>query len=545
MPPQRPPAGRSPGPPASTITHANRQVSDPPGRPVSKGGRGKSNAFAPPSSGEPGLGSKLVTELIGTALLTFTIAVAAGQGGSMAPLAIGTTLMCAVYAGGHVSGANYNPAVTLAIWVRGELGFFAAIAYMIAQLIGGFAGGAGAMVLEPAWMGTAGTDTGSSQWWPATAADVGIGYPAKGAGVTDTQAFLAEVVFTFALCHTVLHVATSPVQAGNSYYGLAIGFTVFAGAVAVGGVSGGAFNPAVAMLSFVRLTYSEALSQGVSAEVAVALDTLKTATWLHMSAPMAGGFLAGLLFRITHPSQVGDGTGVLKSLRESLAPYIIELVGTMLLAFTVATAAAPSNPSSLAPLAIGSILMSQVYAGGATSGAHYNPAVTVAVSLRRALAAWETKLLVPPLVGLCYIIVQCAGAVGGGVLASLVVPAIGFPAAAPGVTTNLALTAEGIATFFLCFVVLQTATVAKMANKEYFGIAIGFTVASMAYTIGPLSGGALNPAVALLGRVASNAPFALTTTPWIYFAGPIGGGVVAAIIFRCVSADSFNVGSMV
>lgn len=413
MPPQRPPAGRSPGPPASTITHANRQVSDPPGRPVSKGGRGKSNAFAPPSSGEPGLGSKLVTELIGTALLTFTIAVAAGQGGSMAPLAIGTTLMCAVYAGGHVSGANYNPAVTLAIWVRGELGFFAAIAYMIAQLIGGFAGGAGAMVLEPAWMGTAGTDTGSSQWWPATAADVGIGYPAKGAGVTDTQAFLAEVVFTFALCHTVLHVATSPVQAGNSYYGLAIGFTVFAGAVAVGGVSGGAFNPAVAMLSFVRLTYSEALSQGVSAEVAVALDTLKTATWLHMSAPMAGGFLAGLLFRITHPSQVraatapelsgrassastavfffgggwggaaaffadsavlawradrsaypdaqvGDGTGVLKSLRESLAPYIIELVGTMLLAFTVATAAAPSNPSSLAPLAIGSILMSQV-----------------------------------------------------------------------------------------------------------------------------------------------------------------------------------------
>ena len=80
---------------------------------------------------------------------------------------------------------------------------------------------------------------------------------------------------------------------------------------------------------------------------------------------------------------------------------------------------------------------------------------------------------------------------------------------------------------------------------RYFGIAIGFTVASMAYTIGPLSGGALNPAVALLGRVASNAPFALTTTPWIYFAGPIGGGVVAAIIFRCVSADSFNVGSMV
>lgn len=157
----------------------------------------------------------------------------------------------------------------------------------------------------------------------------------------------------------------------------------------------------------------------------------------------------------------------MKSAREGLAPYIIELVGTMLLAFTVATAAAPSNGSSLAPLAIGAILMSQVYAGGATSGAHYNPAVTLAVSLRRALASWESKLLVPPLIGICYVLVQCTGAICGGVLASAVLPdGIGYPAPASGVSTLLALIAEAAATFFLCYVVLQTATVAKMANKE-------------------------------------------------------------------------------
>ena len=87
------------------------------------------------------------------------------------------------------------------------------------------------------------------------------------------------------------------------------------------------------------------------------------------------------------------------------------MVGTLLLAYTVATAASPSNGSALAALAIASILMAQVYAGGATSGAHYNPAVTIAVSLRRALAPWESKLIVHPMVALMYIVMQLLGAV--------------------------------------------------------------------------------------------------------------------------------------
>ena len=134
-----------------------------------------------------------------------------------------------------------------------------------------------------------------------TAARLPPPHSAKGTGVTDAQALVAEAVFTFALCHTVLHVATSAVQEGNSYYGLAIGFTVLAGAVSVGGVSGGAFNPAVAMLSLVRLTYSSAFSDGALTVVYSMRDAVLGGAWIHIAGPMGGGLLAGLLFRITHP----------------------------------------------------------------------------------------------------------------------------------------------------------------------------------------------------------------------------------------------------
>ena len=119
----------------------------------------------------PSLASKAVTELLGTGLLSFTIAVAAGQGAYLAPVAIGSTLMCAIYAGGHVSGAHYNPAVTLAILVRGKAGLIEAMVYVTAQLLGGLGGGALAMLLEPGW-----TPAASASWWPATPDQVGIGF---------------------------------------------------------------------------------------------------------------------------------------------------------------------------------------------------------------------------------------------------------------------------------------------------------------------------------------------------------------------------------
>src|SRR6201999_586121 len=169
---------------------------------------------------------KLVVEFIGTFFLVFTVCASVRTGTSLAPLAIGAALMVMIYAGGHLSGGHYNPAVTLAALIRHRIGVRDAVAYWLSQI------GAGLIaallvraVIDP-------TQTAAAATLTLT-------------GPTLLGAFVVELLFTFALCYVVLNVATSKDHPTNSFYGLAIGFTVLAGAVAVGGISGGAFNPAV------------------------------------------------------------------------------------------------------------------------------------------------------------------------------------------------------------------------------------------------------------------------------------------------------------
>jgi aquaporin Z len=181
---------------------------------------------APEAVGGSGAGRKYAVELIGTFFLVFTVGASVFSGSAYAPLAIGASLMVMVYAGGHISGGHYNPAVTMAALVRRRIGIADAVAYWIAQAIGGLI--AAAVV--------------RSVVTPAT--------PVKAlalSGHTLTAAIVVELLFTFALAYVVLNVATSKDHPDNSFYGLAIGFTVMTGAFAVGGISGGAFNPAVAL----------------------------------------------------------------------------------------------------------------------------------------------------------------------------------------------------------------------------------------------------------------------------------------------------------
>lgn len=166
--------------------------------------------------------SRYVTEFIGTFFLVLTIGLTAVSAAPTAPLAIGSVLMVMIYMGGHVSGAHYNPAVTLALVWRGATPAGDLMPYMVAQIAGALAAALGVAVL-----------TGET-FMPAPASDVSL--LAFGG---------AEFLFTFALVLVILHVATAPDTQGNQYYGLAIGFTVLAGAYAVGPVSGAAFNPAV------------------------------------------------------------------------------------------------------------------------------------------------------------------------------------------------------------------------------------------------------------------------------------------------------------
>jgi len=169
--------------------------------------------------------NKYLAEFIGTFFLVLTIGctVVGAAPAVIAPLAIGAALMVMVYAGGHISGAHYNPAVTLGVLIRGKVKATDVVPYMIAQIAG--AAVAALVVGKCLRAGVATTPMA----------------PHVGA------ALLAEFLFTFALVYVVLNSATAEGTSGNSFYGLAIGMTVMTGAFAVGDISGGAFNPAVAV----------------------------------------------------------------------------------------------------------------------------------------------------------------------------------------------------------------------------------------------------------------------------------------------------------
>jgi aquaporin Z len=162
-------------------------------------------------------------EFIGTFFLVLTVCVAGilGYAGLYAPIAIGAVLMVMVYATGYISGGHLNPAVTIAVWIRGKLPTREVLPYIIAQIL---AGVLAALVAK---------------------AFVRTGNPITPAAFPFYPAVLAEFLYTFALCYVILNVATAEANAGNSFFGLAIGFTVTVGAFTVGRISGGVFNPAV------------------------------------------------------------------------------------------------------------------------------------------------------------------------------------------------------------------------------------------------------------------------------------------------------------
>jgi aquaporin Z len=203
---------------------------------------------------------KYLVEFIGTFFLVFTVGMTVVDpgAGALAPLAIGSALMIMVYAGGHVSGGHYNPAVTLAVWLRGRCPASDVPAYMGSQIAAGIVAAMLTLALK-----------GDPTVIPA---DLNI-FPA----------LVAEFIGTFALAYVVLNVATAKATAGNSNYGLAIGFTVMTMAFALGAVSGGAFNPAVA--TGITVMHIEKASN----------------LWLYLLGNFGGGALAAVTFKFINP----------------------------------------------------------------------------------------------------------------------------------------------------------------------------------------------------------------------------------------------------
>lgn len=199
---------------------------------------------------------RYATELIGTYFLLLTIGLVVTTMNALAPVAIGGILMVMIYAGGHISGAHFNPAVTLAVLIRGRIRGADAGGYILAQLLGGLAGAVTSQLILDNAKPTALSPAGREIW----------------------MALAVEALFTFALAYVVLNVATSRSHPDNSFYGLAIGGTVLVGVVTVGGISGAAFNPAVAF-----------------AGAAIGLFAWSS-IWIHLLAQAIGATLAAMAF---------------------------------------------------------------------------------------------------------------------------------------------------------------------------------------------------------------------------------------------------------
>ena len=205
-----------------------------------------------------------LTEFIGTLFLVLTTGLVLGSGTILAPIAIGSALMALVYMGGHISGAHYNPAVTLAVFIRGKIDLKEGALYWLSQILGAVVGAVLVKVLVQ-------DESFVFSVEPPNSASV-------------VQALLVEILFTFAWALVYLNVFSAKGTALNSFYGLAIGFTVLAGVFAGGPISGGAFNPATGI-------GPNLLSQNFFP------------IWIYLVGPLLGGGLAGLVFNTQNPEE--------------------------------------------------------------------------------------------------------------------------------------------------------------------------------------------------------------------------------------------------
>ncbi|MBA3238269.1 MAG: aquaporin [Parachlamydiaceae bacterium] len=208
---------------------------------------------------------KYVYEFIGTFFLMLTVGMtvlATNNAALWAPFAIGSVMAVMVFAGGHISGGHYNPAISLAAFLRKKLDLNDLLRYWAVQ----FAACVAAALIVILFKGA-----------PAES-------PIE---LNAMKILLMEFLFTFALCFVMLNVSTTNATAGNSYFGWAIGFTVLVGAYAIGPISSAALNPAVALgLSILNLNYWSNLL-------------------IYIVGSLLGGGAAALVVNAAHPGENG------------------------------------------------------------------------------------------------------------------------------------------------------------------------------------------------------------------------------------------------
>lgn len=385
---------------------------------------------------------KYLAEFIGTYILVLTVGCnVLSKNADWGVTSIAFSLMVMIYALGNVSGGHFNPAVTLAATASGKFngGPQQACVYMVTQVLGG--------VLAALTY--------------ASIFKASFNLEPQGA-YTAVQAGIVEVLYTFLLCFVVLNVACcSKAGKHNQYYGLAIGSCIIAGGYAVGGISGGAFNPAVALgidLASISKGFGHSLAYTV---------------WEFIGALLAAG-----AFRIVHPEDFG-GVPTLST------QLFAEFIGTFYLVCTVNFCVL--GGTSAGAWAIAASLMVMIYALGNVSGGHFNPAVTCAILLSGRGKIDLTNAL-------WFVVSQLCGGVAAGLVTVTLLQRAAHLGPIAGHTWAQAATAEVIFTALLCFVVLSVATTVT-PSRDMFGLAIGSCVTVAGFAVGGVSGASLNPAV--------------------------------------------------
>mmetsp|Transcript_82414 Transcript_82414/g.249945 ORF Transcript_82414/g.249945 Transcript_82414/m.249945 type:complete len:456 (-) Transcript_82414:123-1490(-) len=438
--------------------------------------------------------ASLVSEFIGTFVLVMTVGCnVLSNNPNWGGVSIGCSLMVSIYALGGVSGANFNPAVSVALGLAGKMeeGWNQVAAYSVVQILAGCVASFSYSLLFQDTFNIG--PTVGFDWW---------------------QAMLCELLYTFVLCFVVLNSAASKKIGGkNQFYGLAIGWVIVAGAYGPGAVSGGCFNPAVA----------------------ISIDTISVGMgfgWclVYTFSELVGACLAVAVFWAMRPEECDDA--------EPPASYELpqklmgEAVGTFILVLTVGMNVLTA--SKAAAFSIAASLMCMIYAIGDVSGAHFNPAVTLAI-----LGSGRGKLL--PADAGAYIGTQILAGIVGALTYEAVHSGITFPLG-PGLCFDWGsvAVAEIVFTAVLAFVVLCVATTDKNPAPQLTGFIIGMCITVGGLAIGQISGGSLNPAVSIGIASARKILGGGSFMPGIaYFAFELVGGAVAAGVFQAAYPGEF------
>lgn len=434
---------------------------------------------------DPSILSKLVAEFVGTFLLVFTVGcnVLAGNS-SWAGVSIACVLMVAIYALGGISGANFNPAVSVTLGISKAMGgpgmdWKTVGTYCGVQCLAGILAAVAYSLLYGETFNLS---------------------PAGGFGWLN--AGVCELLYTFVLCFVVMNVAAAKknVTEKNQYYGLAIGFVIIAGAYGAGAVSGGCFNPAVAL-------GIDVASAGIGFGWCIPYALFE----------IAGAAMAAAFFKVVRPHDFGGQ-------KTPATELVSEFLGTYVLVLTVGLNVLGSSAGGAFSIAAG--LTSMIYALGDVSGAHFNPAVTVAI-----MASGRCPELTPAKAA-TFIGTQIAGGVSAACTYVFIYAGQAFPLAPMGKSTWYQVgIAEFVFTFVLSYVVLCVAVSSRTKSAHMFGLLIGSCVTVGGCAIGSISGGSLNPAVSF-GIATGHSSVSSFANAFIYAGIEFVAGLAAAGVFK-------------